>query len=147
MPVVLYFCNKADRTCWPVKDVTGNPTPTDVSRKSGPFRNQFQSFMQVPSAVSSVATGLATAQIPGKVTKLQFDLTPTSMAVTPTIGKDSDDTAGEDLRQSALNFTHWEVTVVPATGGDPTTMLISMDEYPDGYSNRPPSWWEDPEAA
>ena len=60
--------------------------------------------------------------------------------------KTDDNVAQASLRQSDLDYTHWSVPVTQADPADPDTMLISMDQYPDGYSNRPPSWWVDPEA-
>lgn len=157
MPVILYFTNKADRTCWPVKDCVGNPVPFDVAKWSGAFRNNHPHSTDVTPSNGVVGGG--TLSLKGTALVPAASLTPVVPAIgalptTPAIVgesitlqiRTSDEVTGADLRQSELQCTHWKVTVDPADPADPDEMLISMDEYPDGYSNRPPSWWVDPDA-
>lgn len=142
----LYFCNKGDRSCWPVRNVIGQPVPVDVTKKSTPYRNQFQSSIKLPmaTAVGSILQGEVV--LPGLVAPLEGTLSTggTTMSVTPTMSVQSDEVSAEPLRQDPLNYTHWEVTVVEADFWTAAKMNISIDEYPDGFSNAPPSWWEDP---
>lgn len=141
MALTLYFSNKQDKTCWPVRNVNGQPVEFAVTKKSGPYRNQFQtSATVVPGQFGSSGQIV----VPGVASLVAlYDATgPVRNELVPTIVTPSDEVAGEPLRQDALEYTHWKV---PTTTEDGVSFqLISMDEYPDGYSNRPPSWWEDP---
>lgn len=155
MPLNLYFPNQELRTCQKVKNVTAQPIAFDVTRQSPVFRNEFDHEVKllVKKTAENVPNGSVT--LPGTAIKftsvtpkpLEGGIAFTSDAMMAELGGatlvPSDSVAGAALRQSAIKFTHWKVPV-QATGGEPDFMLVSIDEYPDGYSNCPPSWWEDP---
>lgn len=157
MALTLYFTNLKQRSCWPVKNVNGAVTHVAVTKKSGPYRNThpYSTDIKVIDGGANSVGSLSlkgTALVPATVTPSAFQ-TPggTFGNLSATIGtvalKTDDNVAQASLRQSDLDYTHWSVPVTQADPADPDTMLISMDQYPDGYSNRPPSWWVDPEAA
>lgn len=153
MPLKLYFSNEELRSCWPVENVNGQPTQIDITRQSAGYRNQHDHTIMMTLANGSAANGVIT--LPGMALKaggiapaslaggnpnpLPSAFTLTDLSLAP-----SDEVAGAELQQSPLQYTHWNVPVVAAVEGDPTFVLISMDQYPDGYSNQPPSWWVDP---
>ena len=159
MAITLYFTNLKQRSCWPVKNVNGPVTNVAVTKKSGPYRNThpYSTDMQVivTSGGSSAPAGKLTlkgsALVPASVTPMQGSPVASALDMLSELGavavKTDDNVAQASLRQSDLDYTHWSVPVTQADPADPDTMLISMDQYPDGYSNRPPSWWVDPEAA
>ena len=144
----LYFVNQAQRTVWPVDNVISEPTTVDVARKSDPYRNTFQTAMKLPMA--GVGTTFVPGEVvmPGVLTKLEASIYAVggTYQMVPTVGTPSDEVSGHVLRQDPLNHTHWQVTVDPSEFWTNAKMLISMEEYPDGYSNRAPSWWTDPKA-
>jgi len=153
MPLKLYFANEELRSCWPVDNVNGQPTQVDITRQSATYRNQhnyhtlfelnnggaWNGTLAMPgTALKAAAINQVTRVGNGLITTTaQFGLTTLELAP-------SDEVAGADLRQSPVDFTHWQVPVVAAVAGDPTFVLISMDQYPDGFSNQAPSWWVDP---
>lgn len=147
----LYFTNQEQRSCWPVRNVLGNPTTVAVTRKGVPYRNEFQSVMKLP-LVNNL--GIAEVVMPAVLSNLNVGGVPPPFGtlvsirtdIEPTISHLSDSVAGTAPRQSDVIATHWHCTVSPAVEGDPTLMLVSIDQYPDGYSNDTPSWWTDPKA-
>lgn len=158
MALTLYFTNLKQRSCWPVKNVNGAVTHVAVTKKSGPYRNTHPYSTDIlinDGGASAGALSLkGTALVPATVTPAAFPGVfgtlaswPMSAAIGTVELKTDDNVAQASLRQSDLDYTHWSVPVTQADPADPDTMLISMDQYPDGYSNRPPSWWVDPEAA
>jgi len=163
MALTLYFTNLKQRSCWPVKNVNGPVTNVAVTKKSGPYRNTHPYSTDIQVAVLSGGSPGASGKLALKGTAIvPATVTPTPPTLSASWGnimhdmvstvgdlalKTDDNVAQVDLRQSDLDYTHWSVPVAKADEADPGTMLISMDQYPDGYSNRPPSWWVDPEAA
>lgn len=156
--IILYFTNQELRTCWPVKNCLGNPAQVAVTRKSPAYRNNHPYSTDVQLIDGSSLSGgtltlKGTAVVPAAVTPVSGSggtvgaMSVSSAALAPLALKTDDNVAQADLRQSDIVFTHWQLTVVKADPADPDTMLVSMDQYPDGYSNRPPSWWVDPDAA
>lgn len=153
MPLKLYFANEELRSCWPVDNVNGQPTQVDITRQSAAYRNQhnyqttfglnnggeWNGTLTMPGTALKAAAINQVTRVPGigLSTIPQFGLTTLDLAP-------SDEVAGADLQQSPVDFTHWQVPVVAAVAGDPTFVLISMDQYPDGFSNQAPSWWVDP---
>lgn len=155
MPLKLYFANEELRSCWPVDNVNGQPTQVDITRQSAAYRNlhnydtsfeinnggTWNGVLKLPGtaikAESITQAGRVSSGLGISLTTPQFALGALSLAP-------SDEVAGAELQQSPVDFTHWNVPVVAAVEGDPTFVLISMDQYPDGYSNQPPSWWVDP---
>ena len=153
MPLKLYFCNEELRSCWPVKNVNGQPTQLAITRKSAVFRNLHNYSMTFN--LNNGGAGNGTIILPGTALRAASIAQAASVSLAiPTANPfvalgaltlaPSDEVAQADLRQSDIDFTHWQVPVTAATEGDPTFVLISMDQYPDGYSNEPPSWWVDP---
>lgn len=157
MALTLYFTNLKQRSCWPVKNVNGAVTHVAVTKKSGPYRNThpYSTDIQVVAAIEGGGLNAGrlslkgTALVPATVTPSAFSggtIGNMSASIGTVALKTDDNVMQVDLRQSDLDYTHWSVPVTQADPADPDTMLISMDQYPDGYSNRPPSWWVDPEA-
>lgn len=155
--ITLYFSNQELRTCWPVKNCLGNPTLIDITRKSPPYRNNhpYSTDVQVIDGSGLSAGSLSlkgTALVPAALTPASVaagsagNLLVDQLGLAPIAMKTDDNVAQAALRQSDLDYTHWEVAVVQADPSDPDTMLVSLEQYPDGFSNRPPSWWEDPDA-
>lgn len=153
MPLTLYFANEELRSCWPVKNVNGQPTTESVVMKSEAYRNLHDHSLEVTTKDGSTVNGKIT--LPGMALKgASVSLsalsggttatTPTTLVITSPELAPSDEVAGAQLRQSDVTATHWKVPVVAAVSGDPVFVLVSMKQYPDGYSNRCPSWWVDP---
>lgn len=154
MAITLYFTNLKQRSCWPVKNVNAAVTQVAVTKKSGPYRNThpYSTDIQVEAGGGPRVGSLSlkgTALVPATVTPTAYSggtIGYMSASIGTVALKTDDNVAQASLRQSDLDYTHWSVPVTQADPADPDTMLISMDQYPDGYSNRPPSWWVDPEA-
>ena len=151
--MTLYFSNEELRSCWPVKNVNGQPTTEQVVSKSDPFRNQHNHSLDVTTKDGSTVNGKLT--LPGTALKAASvslsaltggttAQTATTLVLTSPQLVNSDEVAGAELRQSDLTATHWKVPVTAAVSGDPTYVMISIKQFPDGYSNRSPSWWVDP---
>lgn len=153
MPLKLYFANEELRSCWPVDNVNGQPTQVEITRQSNAYRNQHNHQLIIQLANGSAVNGVIT--LPGMAMKAGTIAAATLTGGNPnpypsafSLGDftlaPSDEVSGAELQQSPVDFTHWQVPVEAAVAGDPTFVLISMDQYPDGFSNQAPSWWVDP---